>query len=224
MARTFKLALFLVALVGISLFAMTWATPRDEPSGPPLVADPLAERGDAVFATDARARRAEAPPAEASEGEGTQAEEGGEDESVASGGPPTYPVRPRAGDRGSPRGVTIREDRESGGNGGWAAEGAPASPRGRRPGEGEPGRSAVNPDRPYRPEWDSSQAPGSSMPYPPPGVQWREGENLAYPPGSGTQSAPGQPPMVPGMGGSRPAPPPGSGYVPGTQGRYPRGG
>ncbi|KAA0252190.1 MAG: hypothetical protein EDX89_19490 [Acidobacteria bacterium] len=222
MARTFKLALFLVALVGLSLLAMTLATPRDEaePSGPSLADEPLAARGDTVFATDARARRADAEvPAGAAEAEEADGDEDGCDTPDCA---PTQRVRPRPAGGGATGGVTLRED---GGDSGWAGQDGPAvSRRGRRPGEGEAGRSALNPDRPYRPEWDSSQAPGYSMPYPPPGVQWREGENVAYPPGSGTQSAPGQPPMVPGMGGSRPAPPPGSGYVPGTQGRYPRGG
>lgn len=230
MNRTRKIALLLAALVGLALFASSVASRREvpEPAGPAVKTEPQAKRGDGVFATEAEARRADeadgtaatsAPGSELAEGE--EPETGEEDWQGGDTDPyEPEPVWSREG-TGS-RGVPVERRRPRSGSGEeYVSE---ASGRGTRPGEGAPGRSAVNPDRPYRPEWDSSQAPGSSIPYPPPGTRWREGENLAYPPGSGTQSAPGQPPMVPRSGsGPRPAPP---GHVPGTNTpqRYPGGG
>jgi hypothetical protein len=63
-----------------------------------------------------------------------------------------------------------------------------------RPGEAADGRALLNPSRDYRPDWDSRQVPGQSLPYPASPGDYREGRTLAMPPGTATQSAPGQPP------------------------------
>lgn len=63
-----------------------------------------------------------------------------------------------------------------------------------RPGEARGGKAMFNPSRDYRPEWDARQVPGASLAYPASPSDYREGATLAYPPGSGMQSAPGQPP------------------------------
>jgi hypothetical protein len=74
--------------------------------------------------------------------------------------------------------------------GGSAADGKAAS----RPGEASDGRALLNPSRDYRPDWDSRQVPGQSLPFPASPGDYREGRTLAMPPGTATQSAPGQPP------------------------------
>ena len=74
--------------------------------------------------------------------------------------------------------------------GGSAADGK-APPR---PGEAPDGRALLNPSRDYRPDWDSRQVPGQSLPFPASPGDYREGRTLAMPPGTATQSAPGQPP------------------------------
>lgn len=62
------------------------------------------------------------------------------------------------------------------------------------PGEATDGRALLNPNRNYRPGWDSSQVPGLNLPLPASAGDYREGMTLAYPPGTAMQSAPGQPP------------------------------
>ena len=78
------------------------------------------------------------------------------------------------------------------GEGGSAS--APAGPGGARPGETAAGKAPFNPARDYRPEWDSRQVPGQTLPFPASPGDYREGGTLSYPPGNATQSGPGQPP------------------------------
>ena len=77
------------------------------------------------------------------------------------------------------------------GSAGTQAVGA-ASPA--RPGAAPDGRALLNPQRDYRPDWDSSQVPGQNMPYPASAGDYREGRTMSYPPGTATQSGTGQPP------------------------------
>lgn len=81
------------------------------------------------------------------------------------------------------------------GTGGVATAGAPAG--GLRPGEAKGGVALFNPDRPYRPDWDSKLVPGATIPNPASPNDYVEGRTLAFPPATATQSAPGQPPMMP---------------------------
>lgn len=79
--------------------------------------------------------------------------------------------------------------------GGGAAGGSAADAKtGPRPGEAPDGRALLNPSRDYRPDWDSRQVPGQTLAYPASPGDYREGRTLAMPPGTATQSAPGQPP------------------------------
>jgi len=66
-----------------------------------------------------------------------------------------------------------------------------------RLGERKDGTALFNPDREYRPDWDSKQVPGLNMPFPASRNDNREGTTVAFPPASAVQSAPGQPPMMP---------------------------
>lgn len=96
----------------------------------------------------------------------------------------------------------------TGGGGGSSSPGAPATAAapaaGTRPGEGKGGTALFNPDRAYRPDWDSKQVPGATIANPASPNDYKEGRTLSYPPASAVQSAPGQPPMMP----------PGTGEVP----------
>ena len=65
-----------------------------------------------------------------------------------------------------------------------------------RPGEGPGGKALFNPNREYRPGWDSTLVPGYSMPYGNSRGDYREGRTLAYPPGNGQQQTPGAPPTM----------------------------
>jgi hypothetical protein len=65
-----------------------------------------------------------------------------------------------------------------------------------RPGEGLPGKALFNPNRDYRPEWDSKLVPGYSMPFSNSSSDYAEGRTLPYPPGNGVQRGHGYPPMV----------------------------
>jgi hypothetical protein len=76
-----------------------------------------------------------------------------------------------------------------------------------RPGERQDGSALFNPDRAYRPEWDSRRVPGLNLPYPASPNDYREGLTLAYPPASAIQTAPGQPPMMPPSSGEPPKSP-----------------
>ena len=76
-----------------------------------------------------------------------------------------------------------------------AAKAAAAEPV-RPPGEGARGKALFNPDRDYRPEWDSKLVPGYSMPYANSPNDLLEGKTMSYPPGSGRQLNPGAPPTM----------------------------
>jgi hypothetical protein len=77
---------------------------------------------------------------------------------------------------------------------------AAAAPRGKvaapAPGERKDGTALLNPDRPYRPDWDSKQVPGMNIPYPASPNDYREGRTMAYPSASGVQAAPGDVPRA----------------------------
>jgi hypothetical protein len=72
------------------------------------------------------------------------------------------------------------------------------------PGENKDGTALLNPDRRYRPEWDSRQVPGLNLPYPASPDDYREGKTFAYPPASAVQEAPGDPPTMPPGNGEPP--------------------
>ena len=63
-----------------------------------------------------------------------------------------------------------------------------------RAGAAADGRALLNPQREYRPEWDSRQVPGQNLPYPASAGDYREGRTMSYPPAGATQSGSGQPP------------------------------
>jgi hypothetical protein len=65
-----------------------------------------------------------------------------------------------------------------------------------RPGEGLPGKALFNPNRAYRPEWDSKLVPGYSMPFSNSPDDYIEGRTLPYPPGNGIQGGSGSPPTI----------------------------
>ncbi len=75
---------------------------------------------------------------------------------------------------------------------------------GTRPGARPDGTALFNPDRPYRPDWDSRRVPGLNMPFPASPNDYREGRTIPYPPASAVQLAPGQPPMMPPSKGEPP--------------------
>lgn len=78
------------------------------------------------------------------------------------------------------------------------AEGTAAVPAaGLRPGEAKGGTALFNPDRAYRPDWDSKLVPGATIANPASPNDYKEGRTVAYPPAGAVQSAPGQPPMMP---------------------------
>jgi hypothetical protein len=86
---------------------------------------------------------------------------------------------------------------------GNAAAGATSPPLGAR----KDGTALLNPDRPYRPDWDSKQVPGLNLPYPNSPNDYREGRTMAYPPGNAVQEAPGEPPKMPPSTGEPPKAP-----------------
>jgi hypothetical protein len=86
---------------------------------------------------------------------------------------------------------------------GSAAADATAPPLGAR----KDGTALLNPDRPYRPDWDTKQVPGLNLPYPASPNDYREGRTMAYPPGSAVQEAPGEPPKMPPSSGEPPKAP-----------------
>lgn len=76
-----------------------------------------------------------------------------------------------------------------------------------RPGERPDGTALLNPDRPYRPEWDSTRVPGQDIPFPNSPNDYREGKTFAYPPAGAVQDAPGEPPKMPPSSGEPPKAP-----------------
>jgi hypothetical protein len=98
-------------------------------------------------------------------------------------------------------------DRPSSGSGATAGSALPegaALP----PGERKDGTALLNPDRRYRPEWDSKQVPGLNLPNPASPNDYREGRTFAYPPAGAVQEAPGEPPKMPQTSGEPPKGPP----------------
>lgn len=85
--------------------------------------------------------------------------------------------------------VVLGPTGEGSAGGGTAGARSPA-----RPGEAPGGTALLNPSREYRPDWDSRQVPGQTLPYPASPGDYREGRTFASPPGSAVQSGPGQPP------------------------------
>ena len=92
------------------------------------------------------------------------------------------------------------------GEGAAAGPSASAAGAALRPGEAPGGKALLNPSRDYRPDWDARQVPGQNLPFPASLGDYREGRSFAYPPGSATQSAPGQPPT--GVPSGEPPKPP----------------
>lgn len=66
-----------------------------------------------------------------------------------------------------------------------------------RPGEAKGGTALFNPDRTYRPDWDSKLVPGATMGFPNSPNDYKEGATLARPAGTAVQSAPGEVPKAP---------------------------
>jgi hypothetical protein len=64
------------------------------------------------------------------------------------------------------------------------------------PGETKDGTALFNPDRAYKPEWDSRQVPGLNIPNPNSTNDYKEGRTFAYPPAPVTQAAPGDLPRA----------------------------
>jgi hypothetical protein len=75
---------------------------------------------------------------------------------------------------------------------------------GQMPGQRKDGSALMNPDRKYKPEWDSRQVPGSNIGYPNSADDYKEGKTFAYPPAGSTQSAPGDLPRAPAGSGELP--------------------
>jgi hypothetical protein len=63
-------------------------------------------------------------------------------------------------------------------------------------GETKDGKALFNPDRAYRPDWDSKQVPGLNLGYPASPNDYREGRTLAFPSASSVQTAPGDLPRA----------------------------
>jgi len=113
---------------------------------------------------------------------------------------------------GNPKSLQTGRDIVVGPLGGRTAPGvtgAKGSPevRSLAPGERKDGTALLNPDRPYKPEWDSSQVPGLNIPYPNSPNDLREGKTFAYPLASAVQEAPGEPPKMPPSSGEPPKAP-----------------
>ncbi len=63
-------------------------------------------------------------------------------------------------------------------------------------GETKEGKALFNPDRAYKPEWDSRQVPGLNIGNPNSPNDYKEGRTLAYPSAPVTQAAPGDLPRA----------------------------
>ncbi len=64
------------------------------------------------------------------------------------------------------------------------------------PGERSDGTALFNPNRTYRPDWDSKQVPGMNLGYPASPNDYQEGRTLAYPSASSPPPAPGDVPRA----------------------------
>lgn len=115
----------------------------------------------------------------------------------------TVSSRPVAGGRGLRPGNVIELGRT--GSGSTAPPGGAAlAGNDLPPGERKDGTALLNPDRPYRPEWDSTRVPGMNIPNPNSPNDYREGKTFAYPPAAAVQEAPGEPPKAPPTSGEPP--------------------
>ena len=72
------------------------------------------------------------------------------------------------------------------------------------PGERKDGSALLNPDRKFKPEWDTKQVPGLNIGNPNSPNDYREGRTFAYPPAGATQAAPGDVPRMPPGNGELP--------------------
>ena len=72
------------------------------------------------------------------------------------------------------------------------------------PGERKDGTALLNPDRQFRPEWDTRQVPGLNIGNPNSPNDYKEGRTFAYPPAGATQQAPGDVPKMPAGNGEVP--------------------
>jgi len=77
-----------------------------------------------------------------------------------------------------------------------AAGGSPARTGASAPGERKDGTALFNPNRPYRPDWDSKQVPGVNIGNPNSPNDYVEGKTFAYPAAAATQAAPGELPRA----------------------------
>ena len=120
-------------------------------------------------------------------------------------------VTPAPRETGNPKTLQTGKDIRVGPLGGRTGSGVTgkASPevRSLAPGERKDGTALLNPDRPYRPEWDSKQVPGLNLAYPASPNDYTEGKTIAYPPASAVQDAPGDPPKMPPSSGEPPKAP-----------------
>ncbi|MGH9316306.1 MAG: hypothetical protein ACRD1P_04285 [Thermoanaerobaculia bacterium] len=71
-------------------------------------------------------------------------------------------------------------------------------------GERKDGTALLNPDRPYRPDWDTRQVPGLNIAHPNSPNDYREGRTTGFPPATAVQSSPGAPPSMPAGSGEVP--------------------
>ncbi|HSS44061.1 MAG TPA: hypothetical protein VLO07_01875 [Thermoanaerobaculia bacterium] len=71
-------------------------------------------------------------------------------------------------------------------------------------GERKDGTALLNPDRPYRPDWDTRQVPGLNLALPNSRNDYREGRTTGFPPATAVQSSPGAPPSMPASSGDVP--------------------
>jgi hypothetical protein len=72
------------------------------------------------------------------------------------------------------------------------------------PGARKDGTALLNPNRQFKPEWDTKQVPGLNIPYPNAPNDYREGKTFAYPPAGASQEAPGDLPRMPAGNGELP--------------------
>lgn len=72
------------------------------------------------------------------------------------------------------------------------------------PGERKDGTALLNPDRKFRPEWDTKRVPGLNLGYPNSPNDYREGRTFAYPPAGASQERPGDVPKMPPGNGELP--------------------
>jgi hypothetical protein len=72
------------------------------------------------------------------------------------------------------------------------------------PGERPDGTALLNPDRPFKPDWDTKHVPGLNLAYPNSPNDYREGRTYAYPPAGATQQSPGDVPRMPEGNGDLP--------------------